>query len=95
MRRRITFVQKPDAPFNLDQASLTPDSLTIHRLDALREERITVSHDEVPDEVYTYTFPFSPYALLSNVGWLMAHADSTAPEAHPAAAYPLGDGARV
>lgn len=68
MRRRITFVQKPDAPFNPDQARLTPDSLTIHRLDALREERITVSHDEVPDEVYTHLFSFSLYALLSKYG---------------------------
>lgn len=55
MRRRVTFVQKPDAPFAPDQASLTPDSLTIHHLDALREERLTVGYNEVPEEVYLPT----------------------------------------
>lgn len=67
MRRRITFVQKPDAPFNPDQASLSPDSLTIHRLDALREERITVSHDEVPDEVYTQLFFLLPICVAVKI----------------------------
>lgn len=51
MRRRITFVQKPTAPFDPDQTTLTPDSLTIQSLDALREERITVSHEELPAEL--------------------------------------------
>lgn len=51
MRRRITFVQNPTAPFDPDQATLTPDSLKIHGLDAFREERITVSHEELPAEL--------------------------------------------
>ncbi|KAE8387938.1 protein pbn1 [Aspergillus alliaceus] len=52
MRRRITFIQRPDAPFSLDQAVLTPDALSIHDLDGVREERATFSFDELPDELW-------------------------------------------
>lgn len=51
MRRRITFVQKANAPFDPKQATLTSDSLTIRDLDALREERLTVSLKELPAEL--------------------------------------------
>lgn len=53
MRRRITFIQPPNAPFSPDQAVLTPDALSITNLDAVREERLTVSYDELPDEIRT------------------------------------------
>ncbi|KAE8354294.1 protein pbn1 [Aspergillus coremiiformis] len=52
MRRRITFVQRPDTPFSLDQAVLTPDALSIHELDSVREERATFSFDELPSELW-------------------------------------------
>lgn len=54
MRRRITFIQPPNAPFSPDQAVLTPDALTITNLDAVREERLTVSYDELPDDVLVH-----------------------------------------
>lgn len=51
MRRRITFVQDSNTPFDRKQATLTSDSLTIRDLDALREERLTVSLKELPAEL--------------------------------------------
>ncbi|KAF7593786.1 protease B nonderepressible form [Aspergillus hancockii] len=51
MRRRITFVQRPETPFSFDQAVLTPDALSIHELDGAREERATFSLDELPSEL--------------------------------------------
>ncbi|KAA8647635.1 hypothetical protein EYZ11_003232 [Aspergillus tanneri] len=50
MRRRITFVQRPTAPFELDQAILTSDYLSIRDVDGVREERATFSFDELPDD---------------------------------------------
>ena len=51
MRRRSTFIQPPNASFSPEQAVLTTDALSITNLDALREERLTVSYDELPAEV--------------------------------------------
>ncbi|EAU30482.1 conserved hypothetical protein [Aspergillus terreus NIH2624] len=51
MRRRITFIQRPDADFSLDQISLSRSSLSVHGLDAAREDRVTFSFDELPPEV--------------------------------------------
>ncbi|GAB1212139.1 protease B nonderepressible form [Aspergillus terreus] len=50
MRRRITFIQRPDADFSLDQISLSRSSLSVHGLDAAREDRVTFSFDELPPE---------------------------------------------
>ncbi|KAJ5134650.1 hypothetical protein N7448_000330 [Penicillium atrosanguineum] len=51
MKRRITFIQRPDAPFEADQAALTSKSLTIRNLDAAREDRITFGLDDLPQEL--------------------------------------------
>lgn len=56
MRRRITFIQHQDTSFDPSQASLTSDSLSIRNLDALRDDRLTLSLDELPREV-SYTLP--------------------------------------
>lgn len=56
MRRRITFIQRPDAPFTPDQAILTPGALSIRNLDALREERLTFSYDELTSDVSLLAF---------------------------------------
>ncbi|KAL5360364.1 PIG-X [Aspergillus floccosus] len=72
MRRRITFIQSPDADFSLDQISLdqisldqisldqisldqislSRSSLSIRDLDAVREDRVTFSFDELPSELW-------------------------------------------
>lgn len=51
MKRRITFVQRPDAPFEAHQAVLGPQSLAIRDLDATREDRFTFELDDLPEEV--------------------------------------------
>jgi hypothetical protein len=51
MKRRITFIQRPDAPFEADQTVLTSKSLAIRNLDAAREDRITFGLDDLPHEV--------------------------------------------
>ncbi|KAJ5716360.1 Protein pbn1 [Penicillium malachiteum] len=50
MKRRITYIQRPDAPFEAQQAVLTSKSLTIHNLEAAREDRLTFDLDDLPDE---------------------------------------------
>jgi hypothetical protein len=52
MRRRITFIQRPDADFSLDQISLSRSSLSVHGVDAAREDRVTFSFDELPPELW-------------------------------------------
>ncbi|PKX96879.1 uncharacterized protein P174DRAFT_438695 [Aspergillus novofumigatus IBT 16806] len=52
MRRRITFVQRPESPFHVDQAVLTSDALSITHLDGAREERATFGFDELPSEIW-------------------------------------------
>ncbi|KAJ6007690.1 hypothetical protein N7540_011666 [Penicillium herquei] len=51
MKRRITYIQRPDAPFEVQQAVLTSNSLTIHNLEAAREDRLTFDLDDLPDEL--------------------------------------------
>lgn len=51
MRKRITYIQQPDAPFEFDQTVLNTDALSIRNLDAVRQERVTVGIEEVPVEV--------------------------------------------
>jgi hypothetical protein len=51
MKRRITFVQPDNAPFDKSQAELTASALSVRALDAAREDRITVGLDELPEEV--------------------------------------------
>ncbi|KAJ5573624.1 uncharacterized protein N7459_008051 [Penicillium hispanicum] len=49
MKRRITFIQRPDAPFEPHQAVLSSAKLAIRDLDATREDRITFGLDELPE----------------------------------------------
>jgi hypothetical protein len=51
MRRRITYIQPPHAPFHPSQTTLTPNTLTITNLAAAREERITLGFNELSGEV--------------------------------------------
>lgn len=51
MKRRITFVQRQDAPFEADQAALTGHTLSIRNLDASREDRLTFGLNDLPEEV--------------------------------------------
>jgi hypothetical protein len=51
MKRRITYIQRINAPFEPQQAVLTSKSLSVRDLDAAREDRITVGVDELPKEV--------------------------------------------
>ncbi|KAJ5146264.1 uncharacterized protein N7515_000828 [Penicillium bovifimosum] len=51
MKRRITFVQRVDAAFDPQQAVLTASSLSVHDLDAARQDRITVGLNELPEEL--------------------------------------------
>lgn len=58
MRRRITLIQKPETPFTPDQATLTRDALSIRYLDAFREERVTLSFDELTPDVFPYSLSY-------------------------------------
>ncbi|KAJ6070474.1 hypothetical protein N7467_011793 [Penicillium canescens] len=51
MKRRITYIQRINAPFEPQQAVLTSKSLSVRDLDAAREDRITVGLDELPQEL--------------------------------------------
>lgn len=51
MKRRITFIQRPESPFVPEQVSISPAAVSVHGLDAAREDRITLSLDDLPDEV--------------------------------------------
>lgn len=51
MKRRITYIQRPEAPFAPEQVSLLSNSVQIQGLDAAREDRITFDLDDLPEEV--------------------------------------------
>lgn len=51
MKRRVTFIQPPDAPFEPHQATLTASTLSLRDLDAAREDRLTFGLDALPEEV--------------------------------------------
>lgn len=51
MKRRVTYVQHPETPFEPHQASLSPSAISIHELDAAREDRITFGLNDLPEEV--------------------------------------------
>ncbi|KAL2010408.1 hypothetical protein VTN00DRAFT_6215 [Thermoascus crustaceus] len=52
MKRRITFIQGSEAPFDPSQSQLTKDALLIRALDAAREERATFGFNELPSELW-------------------------------------------
>jgi hypothetical protein len=74
MRRRITYIQPPHAPFHPSQTTLSPNTLTISNLDAAREERITLGFDELSGEVCLlspssrYAFPITMLLLFDRMG---------------------------
>lgn len=51
MKRRVTYVQRPETPFEPHQASLSPTAISIRELDAAREDRITFGLNDLPEEV--------------------------------------------
>jgi len=51
MKRRVTYIQRPEAPFAPEQISLYSNSVQIDGLDAAREDRITFDLDDLPEEV--------------------------------------------
>ncbi|KAJ5986488.1 hypothetical protein N7451_010853 [Penicillium sp. IBT 35674x] len=51
MKRRITYIQRPEAPFAPEQVSLLSNSVQIQGLDAAREDRITFDLDNLPEEL--------------------------------------------
>ncbi|KAJ5908413.1 hypothetical protein N7495_001095 [Penicillium taxi] len=51
MKRRITYFQAPNAPFEQDQVVLTSKNLVIRDLDAARENRITFGLEDLPEEL--------------------------------------------
>ncbi|KAJ5523507.1 hypothetical protein N7513_013051 [Penicillium frequentans] len=51
MKRRITYIQRPEAPFAPEQVTLLSNSVQIEGLDAAREDRITFDLDDLPEEL--------------------------------------------
>ncbi|KAJ6110047.1 hypothetical protein N7486_002282 [Penicillium sp. IBT 16267x] len=52
MKRRVTYIQRPEAPFVPEQVSLSSKSVRINGLDAAREDRITFNLDDLPEEFH-------------------------------------------
>ncbi|KAJ5177007.1 Protein pbn1 [Penicillium canariense] len=51
MKRRVTYVQRPETPFEPQQAILSSSALSVHGLDAAREDRITFGLEDLPEEL--------------------------------------------
>lgn len=51
MKRRVTYIQRPEAPYAPEQVSLHSNFVQIDGLDAAREDRITFNLEDLPDEV--------------------------------------------
>lgn len=66
MKERTTFVHGPGDPFDPKQLQLQNDTLTIKSLKAAREDRITLSLYELPQEVSMATV-FASRLLLTKV----------------------------
>lgn len=49
MKRRLSYIQRPDASFEPHQVVLDSAKLEIHHLDAAREDRITFTLDELSE----------------------------------------------
>lgn len=58
MRRRSTFVHDPNAVVNHDSIELVGGSLHITSLPAARQERLTFSFNELPQEVCDVHTPY-------------------------------------
>ncbi|KAJ5689090.1 Protein pbn1 [Penicillium macrosclerotiorum] len=53
MKRRITFIQGTESPFEPHQAVLSSSTLSVRALEAAREDRITFDLSDLPEEVRT------------------------------------------
>ena len=53
MSQRITFIHEADDSFDLSQLRLQNDTLRVDSLEAAREDRLTISLYELPQEVFT------------------------------------------
>ncbi len=51
MRQRVTFFHRPDSPVDPGSLKITQTSLTGPTIEAVREDRITLALDELPDEL--------------------------------------------
>ncbi|GLI79425.1 protease B nonderepressible form [Penicillium ochrochloron] len=51
MKRRVTYVQHPETPFEPHQASLSSTTVSVRDLDAAREDRITFGLEDLPEEL--------------------------------------------
>lgn len=51
MKERITFIHNPDGDFDAERLTVTKTSVQIKALKASREERLTLSPHELPQEV--------------------------------------------
>lgn len=56
MRERITFIHQKDDSFNPHQLQVKDDSLTLTSLQAAREDQVTFSLNELPQEVILREF---------------------------------------
>ena len=59
MSQRITFIHKPDRPFDPNQIRVQNETLHLDSLDAAREDRLTISLYELPQEV-SWNFDTAP-----------------------------------
>lgn len=53
VKRRTTYIQRPDAPFDQEQVVVTSAAVTIRDLDATREDRLTFGLEDLSKEVRT------------------------------------------
>ena len=59
MKERITFVHSPDDAFDPKQLRVEDDTLHVRSLKAAREDQLTFSFSELPQEVCTSSQPTS------------------------------------
>lgn len=52
MRQRITFLQHPQDAVDPQNIKVSQDSITAGRVKAAREDRVTFSFSELPEEIY-------------------------------------------
>jgi hypothetical protein len=61
MKRRVTYVQHPETPFEPHQASLSSTTVSVRDLDAAREDRITFGLEDLPEEVGNTNTSYQKY----------------------------------
>lgn len=51
MRQRITFVHKPEDAIDPKSLKVSNNSISIEALNAAREDKVTFSHDDLPQDI--------------------------------------------